>query len=73
MRSVDNIDTEIEFQAGLSAPDSIFITFNLSDDEVALEATEMYEVSLEVVTARGIVQLGAQDQTVVSILDTEGK
>lgn len=70
-RSADKIDATIEFQAGAQAPNIALVTFNLTDDEVALEAVETFVVTLEILTLTDIVQPGLQ-QTVVNVMDSDG-
>ena len=73
-RSGDGIDIIVEFQAGTSAPDSIFINFTLTDDEVALEADETYNVQFEILETLGeIVEPGILLETQVIVLDPDGK
>ena len=63
----------VEFQAGPSAPDSIFINFTLTDDEVALEADETYDVSFEILSLQSVVQPSSPQQTQIIVLDMDGK
>lgn len=73
VRSADGINEVIEFQGGPNAPNIIRVYFNLTDDEVALEAVETYEVTLDVLSSQDIVQIGTPEQTTVEVLDPDGK
>ena len=56
------------------APGSIFINFTLTDDEIALEADETYNVQFEILETLGdIVRPGILPQTQVIVLDPDGK
>ena len=74
MRSAEPIDEIIIFEAGPSAADVISIIINITDDSVALEATESYIATLEILgTPASRIQIGQFPTTNVSVLDDDGR
>ena len=73
MQSAEAIDEIIIFEAGPSAPDVISIVINITDDFVALEATESYIATLEILgTPASRIEIGQFPTTNVSVLDDDG-
>ena len=70
--SADGIDELLTFGAGADAPNRTDIVFNITDDDVALEAIERYIASLEVLPGSLGVQVGDPSETSVAILDDDG-
>ena len=66
-------DQEVEFPAGGSRIEFIDITFRINDDDIGLEAIEMYVASFEIISAMGIVEPVAPETTVINILDDDSK
>ena len=66
-------DLEVEFPAGGSSIDFISITFGINDNEVGLEAIEMYIASFDIISSMGNVQPEAPETTVISIVDVDCK
>ena len=60
----------ITFEAGPNAPDSIFIEFNITDDNVALEPVESYEATLTVLDSGADITEGGP--TTIKIQDDDG-
>ena len=74
MQSAAAIDEIIIFEAGPSADDVISIEINITDDLVALEATESYIATLEILgTPASRIQIGQFPTTNVSVLDDDGR
>ena len=78
MQSAAAIDEIITFEAGPSAPDVISIVINITDDLVALEATESYIATLEILgTPASRIEIGQLPThfptTNVSVLDDDGR
>ena len=74
MQSAAAIDEIITFEAGPSADDVISIIINITDDLVALEATESYIATLEVLgTPASRIEIGEFPTTNVSVLDDDGR
>ena len=59
--------------AGPSAPNVIDIMIAITDDLVALEATESYVASLEIVGTPPNVEIGQFPTTIVEVLDNDRK
>ena len=73
-RSAEPLDQIITFEAGPSAPNVIDVVINITDDLVALEATESYVATLEIVgTPDSQIQIGRFPMTTVSVLDDDRK
>ena len=71
--SAGGIRKTVTFEAGPGAPDNITVYFNITDDNVALEAVEMFEVELSLPQQNpSVVQLGDISVTTVTILDDDG-
>ena len=60
----------VEIQEGSS---SAFITFNITDDLVALEDPEPYILDLQLITINPLISIGSPETTTVEILDDDGK
>ena len=74
MQSAAAIDEIIIFEAGPSADDVISIVINITDDLVALEATESYIATLEILgTPASRIEIGQFPTTNVSVLDDDGR
>ena len=69
--SAAGINTVVTFEAGPSAPNSIAIRFNITDDDVVLEPVEHYLATLTVDMSTG-VRVIQPDATTVNILDNDG-
>ena len=67
------VDTVITFGAGPAAPDVIRVNVTINDDQVGLEAVEMFPVSLELSQPNQAVAVGAPDTTIVNIIDDDGR
>ena len=63
----------ITFQAGPSAPNVIDINIDITDDLVALEDTETYDVHLRIVGFAPNVEIGRHEITTVNVFDDDGK
>ena len=71
--SAPEIDETITFGLGDMSPNSIQISLILTDDQVALEAVEMFRVNLEIITGTNIVMLGIPDETTINVIDNDGE
>lgn len=71
-QSAAGIDQVVTFGAGPDAPNSISITFDLTDDDVALEAVERYVASLSVVDPSSGVRVVQPSVTTINVLDDDG-
>ena len=67
------VDTIITFGAGPAAPDVIRVNVTINDDQVGLEAVEMFPVSLELSQPSQAVAVGTPDTTIVNIIDDDGR
>ena len=65
-------DRIVEFSAGDSAPNSIPIDFDITDDEIGLEAVERYNASFTIIFSEGIVIPGIPETTTINVLDDDG-
>ncbi len=63
----------VTFDAGSSALNSIPINFNINDDEIGLEAVEMYIASFDIISSVGNVVRGMPEQTTINVLDDDSK
>ena len=73
VRSADGLDDLVTFQAGPSAPNSQFVEFTLTDDEIGLEAVEMYTASLMFPNGPvPFVSIVQPNTTVINVLDDDG-
>ena len=73
-RSAAAIDEIITFEAGPSAPNVIDVEISITDDLVALEATESYVATLEIVgSPDSQIEIGRFPTTTVSVLDDDRK
>ena len=73
MRSAPAINELITFGAGPSAPDTLTVTFPLTDDDVALEDVERFFVDLTVETPGSGVLVVQPERTRINVLDDDGK
>ena len=48
------------------------ITFNIVDDDIALEPPEIFQLFLEVVTITDRVTIQPNNRTIISIMDDDG-
>ena len=72
--SAPGIDTIVTFNAGDASPDEFSISIPLTDDDIALEDIEMYTARLEIVGSPNVVvMLGIPDETVINVVDDDGK
>ena len=71
-QSAAGIDQVVTFGAGPDAPNTISIMFNLTDDDVALEAIERYVASLSVVDSSSGVIVTQPSVTTINVLDDDG-
>lgn len=69
--SADGINEILTFGAGADAPNRSDIVFNITDDDIALEAVERYIALLEVLPGSLRVQVGDPSETSVAILDDD--
>ena len=67
------MDQTIQFGAGPSAQDVLSIQIPLTDDDIALEAIERYDVNLEIVGSPTNIVIGRHEMTTVNVLDNDGK
>ena len=65
------VNEVIEFQAGAAAPDTITISFEINNDEVALEDVERYIAQLNLEGSSNAVIVEPQT-TEINILDDDG-
>ena len=73
-RSAEPINRIIMFEAGPSAPNVIDVVIDITDDLVALKATESYVASLEIVgNSNSQIEIGRFPVTTVSVLDDDRK
>ena len=63
----------MEFQSGESASNSLLFEFVITDDDVALEDTEMYTASFKIISSVGNVIRGSPDTTVINVIDDDSK
>ena len=71
--SLDTVDQTITFMAGPDAPNVIQIRINITDDLVALEATESYVTSLQILRSPANIEIGQHLTTLVDVLDNDRK
>ena len=71
--SLATVDEIITFSAGPAAPNVIQIRINITDDLVALEATESYVTSLQILGSPANVEIGLHPTTLVDVLDNDRK
>ena len=67
------VDTTVTFGAGPAAPSVIDVVVQINDDQVGLEAVEMFSVSLALTQPSDAVEVGQPDVTVVNIIDDDGR
>ncbi len=67
------MNQEVTFGAGPSAPNFIPISFGINNDEIGLEAVEMYIASFEIISSVGNVMCGSPEQTTINVLDDDSK
>lgn len=72
-RSAPAINELITFEAGPEAPDTITVTFPLTDDNVALEDVERFFVGLTVDTPGSGVLVVQPERTQINVLDDDGE
>ena len=58
--------------AGPDAPNTISVTFDLTDDDVALEEVERYFASLTLVDSASGVLIVQPEMTQINVLDDDG-
>ena len=73
VQSADGIDTTVIFKAGFGFLNSTSVSFNISNDDVALEELESYNVVLRLPEPTTGIRLGNPSVTTVNILDEDGK
>ena len=66
------IPNEVVIQFEQNA-NSVVISFNITDDPVALEDTELYLLRLELVTIDPLISIGPPAESSVAILDNDGE
>ena len=71
--SGEPVDTIITFDAGPGAPDVIQVPVTINDDQVGLEAVEMFSVSLALTQPSDAVMVVSPDVTVVNIINDDGR
>ncbi len=71
--SAAGINSIVEFQGGDDSPDSITVTFDITDDLVALENIESYVVGLTIEGNPEGVAIGMVAMTTVNVLDDDGE
>lgn len=71
VRSADGISTSITFTVG--GPNEITVPFNITDDLVALEPDESYNVSLSATSPVSGVTIGAFPTTQVVVEDDDSE
>ena len=71
--SLATVDEIITFSAGPAAPNVIQVRINITDDLVALEVTEEYVTSLQILGSPANVEIGQHPMTLVDMLDNERK
>jgi hypothetical protein len=71
--SAEGMNTTVTFEAGTSAPNSISIPFGINDDEVGLEAVEMYTVTFEILALTNLVQPGMPMEAIINIIEVDRK
>ena len=72
-QSAAAVDQIITFKAGSSAVDAIAIQIPITDDDIALEIIESYDVNLEIVGSLPNVVIGRHEMTIVNVLDEDRK
>ena len=71
--SAHGINTTVTFKAGLGAQDIINVTFDIDDDEITMEAPEVFEVKLSLPQQDpNVVQMGDINTTIVKVVDDDG-
>lgn len=73
VQSADGIDTNVTFEAGFGSLNSTSVSFNISNDDIALEVLESYNVVLRLPQPTTGVRLGNLSVTRVNILDDDSK
>ena len=63
----------ITFGAGPSAQNVTSVQINITNDEIALEAIERYDINLEIVGSITNVVTGRHEMTTVNVLDEDRK
>ena len=71
--SGERVDTIITFDAGPGAPNVIQVPVTINDDQVGLEAVEMFSVSLALTQPSDAVMVATPNVTVVNIIDDDGR
>ena len=66
------VNETITFLPGPNAPDVIDVIVNIKDDHVALEATEIYDIALEILGVLDVVVTG-QNITTIVVFDDDSK
>ena len=69
VQSASGIDENITFSETIN---SIFVNFDLTDDLVALEPIEQYDVRLELLVDDSRIMFGSPEVTTVNVLDDDG-
>ena len=72
-RSAAGINEIITFPAGPDGPNTIRVSFNLTDDDVALEDIESYVVDLTVQPSSPGVTVEEPERTRINVLDDDGE
>ena len=67
------INEVITFRAGPEVPNTISVTFHLTDDDVALEEVERYFASLSVEDSASGVLIVEPEMTQINVLDDDGR
>ena len=66
-------DTTATFGAGPDADSVIDVVVQINDDQVGLEAVEMFSVSLALTQSSDAAEVGQPNVAVISIIDDDGK
>ena len=69
VQSASGIDQNITFS---ETTNSILVSFDLTDDLVALEPVEQYDVRLELLVDDSRIMFGSPEVTTINVLDDDG-
>ena len=73
LASATAVNETVTFQSGVGAPNSVFVSIPLTDDQVALEAVESYIIRLEIALDTFVaIRIGFPSTTVINVLDNDG-
>ena len=73
LASATAVNETVTFQSGVGAPNSVFVSIPLTDDQVALEAVESYIIHLEIALDTFVaIRIGFPSTTVINVLDNDG-